>query len=119
LTKPSCHKPDGGEFDEGERDPCQVFEIFGEPAAAAEPGEGSLHNPTLWQNPETLGLIGSPDDLHFKPWPESGKCLLELRPLITAIGEQLFEKGEQSEQRREQQDAAVAVLNIRGMNNGM
>jgi len=42
--------------------------------------------------------------------------LLELRPLIASIGEQLFEEREQPEQRGEQQNAAVAVLNIRGVN---
>ena len=36
------------------------------------------------------------------------------RPLVGAVGEQLFEKGEEAEQRRQQREAAVAVLNVGG-----
>jgi hypothetical protein len=37
---------------------------------------------------------------------------VEDRPLIGAVGEQLSEKWKQAKQRRQQQDAAVAILNI-------
>ena len=36
------------------------------------------------------------------------------RPLVGAVGEQLFEKGEEAEQRRQQREAAVAILNVSG-----
>ena len=39
---------------------------------------------------------------------------MENRPLISAVGEQLSEKRKQTEQRRQQRDAAVAILNIGG-----
>ena len=41
------------------------------------------------------------------------------RPFIGAIGKKFFEKREQSKERREQQDAAVAILNARGCDDAM
>ena len=43
----------------------------------------------------------------------------ELRPLISAIGEELLQKWKQPEQRREHQNAAVAILDIGRMHNGV
>jgi hypothetical protein len=45
--------------------------------------------------------------------------LLELRSLIAGVGEQLLQKRIHPEQRREQQDAAVAILDVRGMDDGV
>lgn len=42
----------------------------------------------------------------------------ENRPLIGAVGEQLFEKRKAAEQRRKQQHTAVAILNTGRMNYG-
>ena len=47
-----------------------------------------------------------------------GEAAGEERPLIRTIGEQLFEKREPAEQRRKQQDAAVAILNVGAVNGG-
>jgi hypothetical protein len=49
------------------------------------------------------------------------KCrgALKLRPLIPAIGKELAEKREQTEQRFENKYAAVAVLDVGRMNDGM
>ena len=41
---------------------------------------------------------------------------MEDRPRIGAIGKQFCKKWESAEQRREQRDAAVAILNTSGMN---
>ena len=41
---------------------------------------------------------------------------MENRPRIGAIGEQFCEKRKLAEQRREQPDAAIAILNASGMN---
>ena len=42
-----------------------------------------------------------------------------MRSLIAAVGKELFQKWEQTEQRRQQKDAAVAVLYIGWMNDGV
>ena len=43
----------------------------------------------------------------------------ELRALIAAVGEELLQEGEQSEQRRHDQNAAVAILDVGWMNNSV
>jgi len=45
---------------------------------------------------------------------DAGQRSVKDRPLIGAVGEQLCEKGEQSEQRRQQSGSAVAILNVGG-----
>ena len=45
--------------------------------------------------------------------------VVELRPLIGGIGEQLLQEGIRPEQRRQQQDAAVAILDVGAMNDRM
>ena len=45
--------------------------------------------------------------------------LLKLRPLIAAIGKELAQKREQAEQRFENQYAAIAILNVGRMNDGV
>ena len=44
---------------------------------------------------------------------------LELRPLIAAIGIELEQKRIEAEQRRHHQNAAIAVLDVGGMNDGV
>jgi hypothetical protein len=43
----------------------QVLVIFGEPAVAAEPPKGPLHNPPLRQELEALGALGPLDNLEL------------------------------------------------------
>ncbi len=46
-------------------------------------------------------------------------ALPKSRPLIGAVGEQLLQEWKLTKQRRQQQDAAVAILNAGGMNDGV
>ena len=46
-------------------------------------------------------------------------ALWNCRSLIAGIGEQRLQEGIHPEQRRKQQDAAVAILDIGGMNDGV
>ena len=65
---------------------------------------------------KALGLIGPLDDLHLQLRQYFRDGLLESRPLIAPIGEQLFQEWEQPKQRGKQQDPTIAVLNIGRMN---
>ena len=47
------------------------------------------------------------------------ECLLEMRSLVASIGEELLQERIHSEQGSKQQNAAVAILNIGAMNDGM
>ena len=64
-------------------------------------------------------MIGSFDDFSFEAGEDCGERVAEDRPLIGAIGKQLLQKWELTKQRRQQQDAAVAILNAGGMNDGV
>ena len=45
---------------------------------------------------------------------DAGKGTVKVRPLIGAVGEQFLEKGKHAEQRRQEREAAVAILNVGG-----
>jgi len=64
-------------------------------------------------------LIGAFDDFGFKARQDSGERATKNRPLIGAVGKELFEKWELTEQRRQQRDSAIAILNTCGMNNSV
>lgn len=97
----------------------QAFPILGEPAASSEPGEGSFHNPPFWQDDKAVGLIGTLDDLDIHALVDLAHGLLERRPLIAAIGIELQKKRVETEQRRHQKHAAIAVLDVGGKHDGV
>ena len=65
IAELSEHEPDGGEFEEGERSVVQVLPIFGEAAAAVEPGNGAFDDPAPRQDHEPFDLIRALDDFGF------------------------------------------------------
>jgi len=93
-----------------------VFPILGEPAAAIEPAYGSFDDPAFGQDDKTLGLIAAPDNLDLELRHDFNQRSMEDRAAVGRIGKKLFQKREHSEQRRQQQNAAVAVLNAGGVN---
>ena len=93
------HQVDHSNDDHGFTAMRQCFVVFRQAAVLTKPGEGSLDNPTLWQNLKTLGLVRPLNDLHLKFWQDFCYGLLKLRPLIPAIGKQFFEEGKRPEQR--------------------
>jgi len=97
----------------------EVLPILGKPAAAIEPGNGTLDDPALGQHHEAFGLIGAPDDFSFEARQDFRQGVVEARPLIGRVGKQLLQERIHPEQGRKQQDAAVAILDIGGMNDGV
>jgi len=63
--------------------------------------------------------MGAFNDLRLDAGQDVRKRLLELPPLIAGIGEQRLQKGIPAEEGGEQQDAAISILNIGGMNDGV
>ena len=45
--------------------------------------------------------------------------LLEFRSLVSAVGEEFFQNGKHPEQGRHNENAAIAILNIGRMNDGV
>ena len=64
-------------------------------------------------------MIGSFDDFGFETRQNFRECVAKNRPLIGAVGKHLFEEWKLTEQRRQQCDAAIAILDAGGMNDGV
>lgn len=66
-----------------------------------------------------MDLIGAFDDFDFDARQHPGQAGAEGGTLIGGVGKELGQERMQPEHRGEQQDAAVAILNVGGMNDGM
>ena len=97
----------------------QALEVFGEPPAAAEPSDGALNDPAFGQHLEALGDVRTLDDFDLEFGDGLPRCDLEPGAGIAAVSEQLFQECPAPEQRGEQQSAAIAVLDIGGMHDGV
>mgnify|MGYP003396393155 CR=1 FL=1 len=64
-------------------------------------------------------MIGALDDFRFELRQDSRERLLEFRSLIAAVGKQLLQERIHPEQSGKQQDAAIAILDIGGVNDGV
>src|SRR6266478_9982053 len=104
---------------ERERCAIEVLPILGESAAAVEPRQRALNNPALGQHHESLGLIRALDDLRSQVRQDFLERVVELPPLIAGVSEQCLQERIHPEQGRKQQDAAVAILDVSGMNDGV
>jgi hypothetical protein len=91
----------------------EAFEVLGKATAAAQPGQSSFYHPSPRKKFETLHLIRSPDDLDHRLWRDRGDCLGKLWSLIAGVGKQLPQERVHPEQRREQQNTTVAILDVR------
>ena len=88
-----------------------TLEVLGEAAAAADPGEGALDNPTFGENDESMQFVAL-DDLD-DPAPARSDGMSQLRPLIVGIGEDPFDEGEEAARAPiEDQPSAIAILHI-------
>ena len=64
-------------------------------------------------------MIGALDDVSVDVGQDFRECLLEMRSLVAGVGEEFLQERIHSEQSGEQQNAAVTVLDIGRMNDGM
>jgi hypothetical protein len=71
----------------------------------------------VWEHDESFGVIRTLDDFSFDVGQNFCERLLESRPLIAAVGEQLRQERILPEQSGKKQDAAVTILDIGGVNN--
>lgn len=108
----------GGETEEDKGCGVEVLPILGQSSTAVQPCDRPLDDPALGQGHEAFRLIAAFDNPGLYTRQNVGERDGKDRPLIRAVGEQFFEKGKAAEQRRKQQDAAVAILNGGGMNDG-
>ena len=110
----SEHEADHGETDEGRHGSRITLEIAGEPSVAADPSEGSLDNPSLGQDDETMQLIAL-DDLKC-PGAGLGDGCGGLGSLVAGISEDALDEGKEAARASiEDKRRAVAILYIGGV----
>ena len=119
IAEFSQHEADRGEADERDSVAREIFKILGQTTAAIEPSQSPLNDPTFGKHLEPWCLIGPLDDLDHEVGKDFRHRALKVRPLVAAIGEKPTQEREQAEQRGENQHTAIAVLNVRRMNDGM
>jgi hypothetical protein len=73
---------------------------------------GPFDDPALGLDDEALGIVATPDDIDCQIGQDLCDAVAEGRSAIGAIGKQLAQERELSEQARQQQHATVAVLNV-------
>ena len=98
LTKLSDHQADGSPAQERKTVAVEAFPVLGQAATSVEPCDGSFDDPAFGQRHE-LPDIGSSDDLHVDVAADSGQSVLELRPLVAAVGVEFHQEGKRAEQR--------------------
>src|SRR5271166_6093573 len=106
LTKLSGHQPDGCPAQEGKTVSVQTLPVLGQAAAPVEPADRPFDDPAFGQHHELAG-VGPFDDLDVDLLASPLHAVPELRPLVAAIGVELQQKREQTEQRAHQQQAAI------------
>ena len=92
----------------------EVFPVLGETTTSTEPTDGAFDDPALGQNDEALGVIAAADDLGCQARQGVGQTIMEYRPGVGAVGKQFLEKRQLPEQRGQDQEAAIAILNSGG-----
>ena len=88
-----------------------TLEVFGQAAAAADPGEGALDDPAFGENDEPMRLVAL-DDLD-DPATSRGDGTGHFWPLVAGIGEDALDEGEQAARAPiKDQSSAVAILHV-------
>ena len=89
---------------------CVTFKVASEPAIAADPGEGSFDDPSLWQDDEAM-CVAAFDDLQG-PAAGVGDHLGHLGPLIARISKDALDKGKPAPRRAQQLTSTIAILHV-------
>ncbi len=119
VAKLSEHEADRGEAQENQRAEVQVFPILGQPAATIEPGDCSFDDPSYRQQHKSLRVIRTFDDFNFNMRERFRQRAGELRPLISGVGDEFLQERKHAEQSRHHENAAVAILDVGGVNDGV
>jgi len=104
---------------ESQRLSIEIFPILGQSAAAAKPRQCSFNNPTLRKNLEAFHRIRALDDFRHQAWQGFLLRLAKFWSLVAAIGEQFLKKWKFPKQRAQDENAAIAILDIGAMNDRM
>jgi len=94
---------------------CEVFPVLGEASIAAEPGEGSLDDPTARQHDEAFHGVAAFDDFEAKR-RNLGHRRVDLMGVVSAVRPNELEPGKAVADFVEHQRRPIAVLDASRMN---
>ena len=89
------------------------------PAASVEPSNRAFNDPAPGQDGEPFRRVGTLDDLDLDLAADAAQSAPELWPLIATVGVELQRERVEAEQRAHEQHAAVAVLDVGGVDDGV
>ena len=118
-SQASEHDADHCKADEGSDGAGISLEVARQAAVSSDPCQCPLDDPALRQDDEAFGLIGSFDDFEVDLTDDFLERALELPALIAAVGVELEKERVEAEQSRHEQRAAVAILNVGGVHDGV
>ena len=107
------HDADHGEAEEGGDGSGVTLEVAGQAAVAADPGKGTLDDPSLGQDDKAMG-IAALDDLQG-PGSGFGDDLRHFWSLIPGVGKDAFDKREGSPRRAQKLARTIAILHVGGV----
>src|SRR5665811_1650970 len=119
ITEFSQHEANGCEAQEDQAAEVEILPVLGKPSATIEPRNGALDDPAFWQDHKSADLIGTLDDFNVEMRQNFCKPFRKFRSLISAVGEQRFQKRKHAEQCRHHENASIAILNVGWMNDGV
>src|SRR6266436_7856954 len=119
IAEFSEHEADCGETQERQGLSVEALPILGQAAAAVEPRNGALNDPAFRQDHKFTDPIGTFDDFNVEMRQNFCNCFRKFRPFISAVDEQRLQKWKHAEQCRHDESAAIAILDIGRMNNGV
>ena len=83
------------------------------------PCNGALDDPAFVQDHKSADPIGTFDDFNVEMRENFCQRFRKLRSLISAVGEQRLQKWKHPKQCRHDKNAAIAILNVGRMNDGV
>src|SRR5262249_51739676 len=110
--EPAEHETDHRKTEEGSDGPGITFEVAGEAAIAAGPGEGALDHPPLGHDDEAMG-IDALDDLEGPRASLGGGCGGS-GSLISRVGEDALDEGKGAPRLAQHVAQAIAILDVGG-----
>ena len=118
MTELSHHHANGGAAQERTGVGVEAFPILGQATASVQPTDGSLDDPAF-RHDDKFAKLGAFDDLDIDVPAHALQSVLEKRSLIAAVGIELEQEWKHAEQRAHQQQAAIAILDVGGVNDGV
>src|SRR5204862_2085409 len=107
----------GGDVNPGFGAGDRSLEILGQAAVSIEPSEGSLDDPSPWQELKSGRVSGAFDNLDG-PLAEFGEGVTQIGAVIDTVGEEMAQPRKQLMDSLDDKPGTIAILDIGGVHLG-